>query len=550
MNILEKLHQAFFTFLQTTFSLSPEQLKAVTINLNADAQKQAFGDLTCNAALMLAQPLKRNPKDIAARIVAEFKHEYIDRIEIAGPGFLNFFLKPPVFVALAHDLYQMKDAFFKLPAATPKKNFSIEFVSANPTGPLHLGHGRGGIIGDVLGNIIRFLGHQATKEFYINDAGSQMQKLGLSLKARCHQALGQNIPVPEEGYQGEYLIALAQQCIQEFGPDVVEKSDEFFTLYAKNHLLEQIKHTLADYGIHFDVWFSEKTLHESGAIKKALETLTKNGYTYEKDGALWFAATTFKDDKDRVLKKANGELTYIAADVAYLRNKLDRHFDHLIMVLGQDHHSYVVRLKGILQALGYSPDMLDVILYQLVTLKESGQQVRMSKRAGKIVTLKDIIETVGADVARFFYLNRKADAHLEFDIDLALKKTEENPVYYIQYAYVRTNSILDKAGQESQLANITHTDITELGQAEIILLKKIIVLKEILEAISTNYQTHILTYYVLELAQQFHSYYSKNRVIDLEHIQQSRTRLGLIKILNNTFNLCLTLLGISRPETM
>lgn len=550
MNSIESLQLQFFDFLQKQFLVKPEQLEPVTFSLNTDESKQQFGDISSNAAMILAKQLNTNPRTLAQEIITSFIHPFVTKIDLAGPGFLNFFLKPETFKTLMNELIAQDNDFFKLDKNIVKKKYNVEFVSANPTGPLHLGHGRGGIIGDVLGNILRFIGHSVTKEFYINDAGSQIQKLGESFKARCLQQLDQSATVPEDGYQGEYLVQLAQQAVEEFGKSIANKPDEFFAQYAKEKLLVQIQETLAFYGIHFDVWFSEKSLHTSGAIDASLKHLQEHDATYAQDGALWFKSTQFGDDKDRVLRKANSELTYVAADVAYLENKLNRDFDHLIMVLGQDHHSYVVRLKGILQALGYKPDLLDVILYQLVTLKESGELVRMSKRAGKIVTLHDVIETVGSDVARFFYLNRKADAHLDFDIALALKRTEENPVYYVQYAYVRTLSILQKAAQDGQLLNLKETDTAGMQETEHLLLKKIISLRDLLITISKNYQTHALTYYVLELSQLFHSYYAKNRVIEPDNIPQSRARLLLIRQLRDTFQLCLKLLGISQPEKM
>jgi arginyl-tRNA synthetase len=548
MNTFEIIQQACSDLIQKMFSLSNADLKAITFTINTDESKQRFGDLTCNAPLVLAKKLQTNPKTLAQDLASHLTHEYIDHIEIAGPGFLNVFLMQKAFQQLAASLFEDTSETCR-PRITEKKHFSLEFVSANPTGPLHLGHGRGGIIGDVLGNILRFVGHEVTKEYYINDAGSQIQKLGTSFKIRCQQELGIDSAMPEEGYKGEYLIQLAQECIAEYGKTILEKPDTFFDDYAKNHLLERIKSTLLEYGISFDVWFSEKTLHDNGAIEKALNILIKHGTTYIKDDALWFTSTAYGDDKDRVLRKANGELTYIAADVAYTQNKFNR-ADHLILVLGQDHHSYVVRLKGISAALGYNPDDLEVILYQLITLNEGGQQLRMSKRAGTMVTLKEVIELVGTDVARFFFLNRKADAHLDFDIELALKKTEENPVYYIQYAYVRTISILNKSHEHKELTALTSNDITGLGDEEKLLLKKIISLQELLLSMSVNYQTHLLTYYVLELAQLFHKYYSKNRVISLENIPQSRARLLLIAILKNTFELSLDLLGLSKPKKM
>jgi arginyl-tRNA synthetase len=548
MNCIDQLKNRFLHFLTKTFSLEAVDLSALSFSLNIDEQKQQFGDISSNVALVLAKKRGESPKSIAERIVTTFKDDALEKIEIAGPGFLNFYLNRTAYISLATDLFAQWQEFFSFPQVK-KLTYSVEFVSANPTGPLHLGHGRGGIIGDVLSNILHLIGHQATKEYYINDAGSQIQKLGESFKIRCQQELGFQVQIPEDGYHGDYLKQLARECLETYGREVLSQPDSFFATYAKDRLLEHIRHTLLLYGIRFDVWFSEKSLHESNAVNNALEKLTQRNMTYEKDGALWFISTQFGDDKDRVLRKQNGELTYISSDVAYTENKFER-ADRVILVLGQDHHSYVVRLKGITAALGFNPDHLDVILYQLVTLKEAGELLRMSKRAGTMVSLQEIIETVGTDVARFFFLNRKADAHLDFDIDLALKKTEENPVYYIQYAYVRIKSIIQKAQEKEELTNILVNDAFALDQTEYLLIKKIISLKELLLAMSQNYQTHLLTYYVLELAQLFHVYYSKNRIIDMSTIPQSRARLLLAILLKNTFELSLDLLGLSKPEKM
>lgn len=549
MNVIEQIQAAFADYLQKTFNIPLDEAEAGNFALNVDENKQQFGDLNANVPMILAKTVGKSPRDIAQQIIDGFSHPYLTKIEIAGPGFLNAWLTEKAIQKLAEQLGIEQDKFFKLNPDVPRHNYSIEFVSANPTGPLHLGHGRGGIIGDVLGNILKFIGNKITKEFYINDAGAQIKKLGVSFKIRCQQVTGIDVALPEDAYHGEYLIALAKQCIAEHGLSVIQNDEQFFIDYAYSHLLDCLKKTLETYGIHFDVWFSEKSLHTSGAIEHALEILEKHGYLYEKDGALWFKATEFGDDKDRVVRKSSGEYTYVAADIAYLLNKAERGFDKLIMVLGHDHHSYAVRLEAARKALGLHCT-LDVILYQLVRMKASGQLMRMSKRAGHIVTLDGVIETVGTDVARFFYLNRKADAQLEFDLDLALKKTEENPVYYVQYAYVRTKSILEKAAQEAALQDISKADSAYIGHEEALLIKKIASLKELLANISHNYQTHLLTYYVLELATLFHRYYSQHRVIDMTKIEQSRGRLYLIKLLNETFKRCLQLLEISCPDKM
>ncbi len=549
MNLIEEISQSFTSYLTTTFGIDPKAAFQCKPILNVDEQKQDFGDFNSNAALILNKSLKMPPRAVAEQIAKEFSHPMVDRIEIAGPGFLNFYLKKEGFVALAQQLFEQEENFFK-PQAIPDLKVSVEFVSANPTGPLHFGHGRGGIIGDVLGSVMRFLGNDVTKEFYVNDAGRQMQKLGESLKARCHEILGIDITFPEDGYHGEYLIDLAKEIVSDHGEGVINKDIEFFANYAKERLMAQQKETLDKYGIHFDVWFSEKTLHENGSIQEALDYLQQAGYLYTHEDALWFRSTQFGDDKDRVVKKSSGELTYVAADIAYMRNKVARGAKEIIMVLGHDHHSYVVRLKGILQALGLGHLPFDVILYQLVKIKEDGELVRMSKRAGRIVDLRDVIETVGADVARFFYLHRKADAQLEFDLDLALKHTDENPVYYVQYAYVRTKSILDKAIEHSEFHDIELNDAIHLGPEDQFLLKKIANLKEVLADISTQHQTHILTYYVHELAQAFSKYYSKHRVVDINNIETSRGRLFMVQLVRSTLNTSFRLLGISRPEKM
>jgi arginyl-tRNA synthetase len=552
MNLIEQIQHSFTLFLEKTYApLDAALTKTIATTLNTDETKQEFGDLSSNAAMILAKSLKKNPREIAQQIIAEFRHPAIARIELAGPGFLNIFLTLEAFKEITCDLYESKENFFKLNPTALRSHYNVEFVSANPTGPLHLGHGRGGIIGDVFGNIATFVGHQSTKEFYINDAGSQMQKLGQSLKARCEQQLGVDAVIPEGGYHGEYLVALAKECLGHYGDGVVRESDAFFTQYAQEKLLAEQKETLKEYGINFDVWFSEKTLHTDGSIDKTLTLLEKNGYIFEQEGALWFKSTAFGDDKDRVVRKSTGELTYVAADSAYLKNKIDRGFNHLVMVLGHDHHGYEHRLQALLQALGFADSVkLEILFYQLVKMKEGGQLVRMSKRAGNIVTLEGVIETVGTDVARFFYLNRKADAQLEFDLDLALTHSEENPVYYVQYAYVRTNSILCKAQEHTQFHALNESDIAHIGHEEAFLLKKMVALKPLLTTILDNHQTHALTYYVLELAQTFHAYYSKNRVIDLQNVEKSRARLLMITILKDTLATSLQLLGISRPEKM
>ncbi|HSC24781.1 MAG TPA: arginine--tRNA ligase [Candidatus Babeliales bacterium] len=548
MNSIDCIQKTFTTHVKKLFNINIA-VDVCRLHINVDEAKQAFGNLSTSVALVLAKELKQTPRDIAMEIIKSFAHPLVEKVEIAGPGFINIYLTPKAFIYLALELHEQKNYFFKPDTLEKKYNYSLEFVSANPTGPLHFGHGRGGIIGDVLGNVLRFIGHNVTKEFYINDAGNQIQKLGESFKIRCLQVIGIEASISEDGYHGEYLLELARDCFAEYGKELFEKPDIFFAEYAKENLLAALKNTLKEYGIEYDVWFSEKTLHKDGLIQQALDLLQNRGFLFEKDNALWLRTTQFGDDKDRVVRKSTGEYTYIAADIAYLKNKVDRGFDNLILVLGHDHHSYVVRLNAVKEALGYSCPLVG-ILYQLVKISEGGALVRMSKRAGAIVSLQDIINTVGKDVARFFYLHRKADAQLEFNLDLALKRTEENPVYYVQYAYVRMGSILEKAKKNINLADINANDAHYIGKEEAFLLKKIIFLEQLLCDIAINHQTHLLTYYVVELSQLFHRYYSHVRVIDVENSEKSRGRLLLVSILRDTIALVLDLLGISHPEKM
>lgn len=548
MNGIEQIKSAFFSFLTLTYSLEQTQIDRCAFDINADPEKAAFGDINCNAAMVLAKDLKSNPRAIAQTIIDNFRHELVAKIEIAGPGFLNFFLTDTALVQLAHQIFTQQRQFFK-PNLQPKK-INLEFVSANPTGPLHFGHGRNGILGDTLGNILSFIGHDVTREFYINDAGAQMIKLGNSLQVRYLQALGRDVIMPDDAYHGQYLIDCATELVTLHGSDLQDASHEHFQEIAKNKMLAQQQATLASYGIHFDIYFSEKDLKNKVDVEHYIQTLTDNGYTYEQEGALWFATTHFGDDKDRVLRKSDGTYTYLAGDLPYLVNKLERGYDKLIMILGHDHHSFVVRLHALMQALGYNPDKLSVILYQLVHIMKNGESAKMSKRAGTIVDLHDIINTVGKDVARFFYLNRKADAELDFDLELALTTTSENPVFYVQYAYVRTCSIQEKAiVTNPDLINLQVEHCLKLSDKEKILVKKMVALRALLATIDTNYQTHLLAYYTYELAHLFHAYYNSSKAL-VDDVAQTKNNLFVIAIIQQTLHLCFDLMGISSPAKM
>ncbi|MBT4595232.1 arginine--tRNA ligase, partial [bacterium] len=433
-----------------------------------------------------------------------------------------------------------------------------EFVSPNPTGPLHLAHGRNAIIGDVLARVMEFLGHKVSREMYINDAGKQIDLLGESLLARYKQQLKEDVQVPEKGYHGEYLSDVALEIVKERGSDAVNEPMEYFKRYAVDKMLILIKKDLLLYGVEFDTFFSEKTLHDNGAIDKAVEDLKTNQLVYEKDDALWFKSTEFGDDKDRVVKRSDGAWTYLGADIAYHEDKFKRGYDKLIDVLGQDHHGYLNRIKATMEAMGFGKDKLDIIVYQLVFMRIGNDYVKMSKRSGNFETLSDVINTAGKDVARFFYLNRKADAHLDFDLDVALKNTEENPVYYIQYAYVRINSLMNKAAEISGMSEWVSklrngeidTDGLSLDENDIALVRKISQLSGILRTIANGYQTHMIAYYTLELAKNFSSYYGKVKILDTGRIDATKNRLFVVSLIRTTLGTCLDLLGLSKPEKM
>lgn len=568
MNIVATLKYDILQIISNLYKLTNEQSQTIVLHLNLDVAKP-FGDVSCNAAMVLAKNLGKPPRMLAEQIkeailadAALTEKKCIEVIDIAGPGFINITLNKQAWARISSELWHQKKSYFSLAEQEKRHRFLIEFVSGNPTGPLHIGTGRGGIIGDVLGNVLSFLGHTVLKEYYINDAGNQVKLLGKSLLVRCQQELGHAAELPEEGYAGDYIIDLARQCIAEHGKNILENEESFFVDYAKNEILKQIKKDLIDFGINFDSWFSEKSLHQDGSIDAVIDSLSQKGLVYEADGALWFKSTEFGDEKDRVIRKKNGELTYIAADIAYHKNKFDRGYDVLIDILGQDHHGYVKRLKGTMQALDYDK-AFDVILYQLVTIKENDIAVKMSKRAGTFTKLSDIVETVTCDVARFFYLNRKADAHLEFDLATALKTTDENPVFYIQYAYVRTKSLLEKALLDENLQGIIQSlDNDTIGQLdfekimslvqdpEVMVLRKIVSLADILISVAKSYQTHVVAYYAWELANMFHNYYANNRIIDPAHQELSAARVCLVKLVRQTLGTVLDLLGVSKPEKM
>ncbi len=565
MNIIIDFKNKIFSAIRTKYEIPSELMEKISFVLQSD-QTADFGDFSSNAAMIVASKVERKAVEVAQEIQSFLSSEFdyaIAEIRVAGPGFINFYMRKEFWLKVLAELFSKKKDFFKPATNERRKRYLLEYVSANPTGPLHLGHGRGGIIGDILARVLKFLGHDVVREFYINDAGRQILKLGESLRARCLEVLGEDVVFPEDGYKGEYLLDLAREILVEYGDNIKDKEISFFAEIAKKKLLDQIKNDLMDYGILFDNWFSEKALFDHGEVEKILDDLKSRKLVYEKDGALWFKASEFGDDKDRVIKKQDGSFTYIASDIAYHKNKFERGFDILVDVLGQDHHGYINRLKATMTALGYNAENLKIILYQLVSLTENGKPVRMSKRQGKFTTLRDVVDLVGKDVARFFYLNRKAEAHLDFDLTVALKKTEENPYYYIEYAYVRTNSLFEKAKEIKDLAVFVEELTTihkpdsflslfldGLSDTEFKIIKKIITLQDILRAIEYGFSTHLLAHYSYDLANSFHAYYTTNRIIDELNLERSKRRLFLVYLFRQTVQLCLDLLGLERLEKM
>jgi arginyl-tRNA synthetase len=454
--LLERLKSEIYQDLQEAAlqareegKLSFEELPLFTLE---KPREKEHGDLAANIAMVLARPAKNAPRKIAQAILEYFPtgKNQIVRHEIAGPGFINIFLDPSWVYDVLPEVEEMDGRYGCTLSGENRQKIQVEFVSANPTGLLHMGNARGAALGDTLANVLAAVGHEVTKEFYINDTGKQIENFGRSLEARYLQLLGQDVPFPESGYPGEDLIESMGRLISAVGDKYLQVAPqlrrEVLVKYALKEKLEQMKEDLADFGVNYDVWFSEQSLHDSGDIEAVLWELQQKGYLYEKDEAIWFRSSLFGDEKDEVLVRSNSVPTYFAADIAYHKNKFQRGFDRVINIWGADHHGHVARMKGALEALSFDPDRLHVIIMQLVRLFRGGEPVRMSKRSGEYVTLRELMEEVGTDAARYFFLNRSSDSHLDFDLDLAKEQSSDNPVYYIQYAHARICSILRQAG--------------------------------------------------------------------------------------------------------
>ncbi len=512
-----------------------------------------FGDYSTNIAFVLAPLLKQKPQKIANLLVDHIRpEEMCEKVEIAGKGFINFYLKDDVWRGFLKDIYE-KGIETLYPNVGEGKKVLIEFVSANPTGPLHIGHGRGAVVGDVLANILKMTGYAVTKEYYINDAGKQIRTLGESTYLRWQELQGETITYPKDCYQGDYIRDLALKLIEsKIGiPAEKDKALQLMADFSSREILTGIKKDLEDFGVFFDSYYEESTLFDEGIVNDTLNFLRDKGYAYEKDGALWFTTSRFERDEDRVLVKSDGAKTYFTSDIAYHRDKLNRSFDMLVDIWGSDHHGYVPRLKASIQALGKDKESLRVLLIQFVTLLKDGKPVGMSTRAGEFTTLSDVVREVGKDAARFFFLTRKCDAHLEFDLDLAKKTTNENPVYYVQYAHARIESIFRNAKEEGiEIGALNKADMSLLTLSdEVSLVKGILHFHDVIEGSAKSLEPHRITFFLIDLVGRFHRYYNKTRVLGNAG-ELTLARLWLLYMLKEVIGEGLRILGVSAPKSM
>lgn len=503
------------------------------------------GDYSTNVAMELAKKLHKNPREIAIDIVTNIKTDnIIEKIDIAGPGFINFYLKREYLLNKINEVIKLDEEYGKSNIGNNKK-INIEYVSANPTGVLHVGTARGASYGDALSRIMKFAGYDVTREYYINDGGNQINNLGLSIKARYDNICGFPLNMPIDGYYGEEIISIAQIIYDEYKDTKLNEDIEYFTEIGVTTLLNRIKKDLKDFRVEFDIWSSEKEIRKSGKIEQVLKKLEDMDNIYEQDDALWLKTTKYGDDKDRVIVKSDKTYTYLVPDIAYHLDKIDRGYDYLIDVFGADHHGYVPRLKASIEALGYDKDKLDVKLLQMVKLIRDNEEVKMSKRTGKTVTITELIEEVGLDVSRYFFATRSLDTQMVFDITLATKKSNENPVYYVEYAHARICSIINSV---NNLINVDKFETIESNYA-IDLLKKVYEFKNVVETSATKQLPHLITNYVYELATLFHTYYAHEKIIT-EDIKYTSERIKLINAVKITIRNALNLIGVEALEKM
>ncbi|GIO45156.1 arginine--tRNA ligase [Paenibacillus apis] len=557
VNPLEKINQALKEAIAEAIIAAGlakrEEIPAIVLEV---PKEKAHGDLATNAAMQLSRIAKKNPRQIAEELIKhlDYAKAGIEQAEIAGPGFINFRLGKSYLYPVIEQVYSQGENYGRVDAGQGER-IQMEFVSANPTGSLHLGHARGAAVGDALCNVLDFAGYEVTREYYINDAGNQVVNLCKSIEARYLQELGQDVPMPEDGYHGEDIKGFAKELVAEKGDALLsmtaEEREAFLRSYGLEKELAKIKRDLGRFRVDFDVWFSETSLYEDGQVEASLAELRDKGQTYEQDGATWLRTTDYGDDKDRVLVKNDGTYTYLTPDIAYHRNKYDRGFNRLINIWGADHHGYIPRVKAAMQALGKNPEQLTVLIAQMVSLFQDGEKVKMSKRTGKAVTMVDLMDEVGVDAIRYFFTMRSMDSHLDFDMDLAISTSNENPVYYVQYAHARICSIFRQAEEQGvaipQPNAVNFSKLT--AEHEYDLLRKMGELPEEIAVAANSYAPHRLVRYVYELAAMLHSYYRAERVIT-EDAEQTAARLVLLGAVRTVIANVLKLIGVSAPERM
>ncbi len=540
-------------------ALNGRGVRVVEVALQKPARPE-HGDLATNAAMLLAKSLGRNPGQVAEALVKHLDLEgsFAGRVEVAGPGFINFFLGRRWLEECLREVLRQGERYGRTETGGGKKVL-LEFVSANPTGPIIVVQARAGAVGDTLANLFDWAGFEVKREFYVNDAGNQVATLGRSLEIRYRQLLGEDVEVPEDCYPGEYLVDIAKRLMDGKGRGLldlpVEERGRVFSRYAVESILASQKESLGRYGVEFDRWFGEKSLHDAGDVERVVEYLRERGHVYEQDGAVWLRSTTFGDDKDRVLVKSDGSFTYLAPDIAYHLNKYRRGFDQLIDIWGPDHHGYISRMKAAVEALGYPRDSFEVLIVQLVRLIRNGEPIKMSKRMGEFVTMDELLDEVGKDVARFFFLLRSPDSHLDFDLDLAKMQSNENPVYYVQYAHARISSIFREAasrgvsgvGREALLG----ADLDRLAdESEVSLIKKLAEFPEEIAAAAIAREPHRMPHYLAEVATAFHSFYTRCRVLGAEDEKTMKARLCLALAAQIVLRNGLKLMGVGAPDRM
>ena len=523
------------------------------ININLDEsdiiietpKDELHGNYSTNLSLILAKKLHKNPLEIANEIKNNINNKILEKIEVAPPGFINFYLTKDKLYEEINKIITENKSYGKNNTGNNLK-INIEYVSANPTGTLHIGHGRGATYGDNLSRIMSFCGYDVTREYYINDAGNQMNNLGISIKERYKEVCGLEYSIPEDGYHGKEIITIAKSIYESYKDSKLDADIEFFKQEGLNILMQQIKKDLDTFRVNFDVFTSEKSLYDRGLVEKVLNSFKKNNECYIEDGALWLRTSNHGDEKDRVIVKNDGNYTYLLPDIAYHANKIDRGFDKLIDVLGSDHHGYVDRLKGSLEILGYDSSILDVKLLQMVRLLQNGEEIKISKRTGKTITLTDLIDEVGVNATRYFFASKSLDTQMDFDMSLAIKNSNENPVYYIEYANARITSILNNYKQEIKPINNFHTITEPIAYT---IMNKLLNFTDTVISASVKQQPHIICNYVYELATLFHSYYSSEKFIT-EDEEYTRERMVLLKAIKIVINNSLNLIGIIPREQM